>query len=216
MSKVKVKRQSVSLDMTAMCDMAFLLLTFFMLTSKFKEDDALAIDTPSSVSTTVIPDTDMMLIEIDKEGKVIFGVDRQRTRVEMLKLMGDKYKQKFNEDELNLFARITNFGVPIGQMKQYLALDRSKRNKYMPGIPTDSTNNELKDWIYSARRANQNAYSKAMKIAIKGDQDSKSPIIRRVIATLQDQEINKFNFITDLEEQPADAVRRRNTAPTHK
>ena len=212
MSKIKVKRQSVSLDMTAMCDMAFLLLTFFMLTSKFKEDDALAIDTPSSVSEIMIPDTDMMLIEIDKEGKVLFGVDRQKTRVEMLKLMGEKHQQHFTDDELNLFARTTNFGVPIGQMKQYLALDRSKRNKYMPGIPTDSTNNELKDWIYSARRANQNAYSKAMKIAIKGDQDSKSPIIRRVIATLQEQEINKFNFITDLEAIPTDAVRKKNTS----
>ena len=209
MSKVKVKRQSVSLDMTAMCDMAFLLLTFFMLTSKFKEDDALAIDTPSSISEIMIPDTDMMLIEIDKEGKVFFGVDRQNTRVEMLKLMGEKYKINFTPDELGLFSRITNFGLPIAQMKQYLAMGKNQRNKYMPGIPSDSVKNELKDWIYVSRRANQNAYSHPLKIAIKGDQDSKSPTVRRVIATLQDQEINKFNFITDLEEVPKNAVKKK-------
>ena len=35
MPKVKIPRKSTAVDMTAMCDVAFLLLTFFMLTSNF-------------------------------------------------------------------------------------------------------------------------------------------------------------------------------------
>ena len=39
MPKVKVPRKSTNIDMTAMCDVSFLLLTFFMLTTKFKADE---------------------------------------------------------------------------------------------------------------------------------------------------------------------------------
>jgi biopolymer transport protein ExbD len=34
MGKAKVKRASTSIDMTAMCDVSFLLLTFFVLTAR--------------------------------------------------------------------------------------------------------------------------------------------------------------------------------------
>jgi hypothetical protein len=46
-----------------------------------------------------------------------------------------------------------DFGVPISNLKQIIdASDRSKAEQ--PGIPTDSTDNQLKDWIYNARLAN--------------------------------------------------------------
>jgi biopolymer transport protein ExbD len=203
MPQVKVKRKSVSLDMTAMCDVAFLLLTFFMLTTKFKSDEPVVVDTPSSISAIPIPDTDILMISIDKAGKIFFGVDRQRTRIGMLKAMGEKKGVQFTDQETAIFSNTTTFGVPTVQLKQFLDMEKSARNKLaQPGISADSANNELKEWIYAARRANQDAYSKPLKIAIKGDQDSNAPIVRRVIASLQEQEINKFNFITDLEALP--------------
>jgi biopolymer transport protein ExbD len=203
MAKIKVKRRSVSLDMTAMCDVAFLLLTFFMLTTKFKEDEPVTVDTPSSIAEIPIPDTDLMLITLDKEGHIFFSVDRQKTRYEMLRMMGEKYNIQFTNEELGHFALTTMFGVEINQMKQFLSLSKSERLKLkQPGIPADSVKNELKDWIYSARKANQSQYQKPMRIAIKGDQDANAPAVKKIIATLQDQEINKFNFITDLEALP--------------
>jgi hypothetical protein len=38
-----------------------------------------------------------------------------------------------------------------------------------PGIPTDSTDNQLKDWIYNARLANIEVNDKELQVAIKGD-----------------------------------------------
>jgi biopolymer transport protein ExbD len=70
MPKVKIPRKNISLDMTAMCDMAFLLLTFFMLTTKFKPDEPLVVDTPTSISEIKIPESNLMVISIGKEGQV--------------------------------------------------------------------------------------------------------------------------------------------------
>jgi biopolymer transport protein ExbD len=71
MPKVKAKRQSVSLDMTAMCDVAFLLLTFFMLTAKFRPEEAVTIVPPSSISEKPLNAKDGMLtISVSNEGGV--------------------------------------------------------------------------------------------------------------------------------------------------
>ena len=58
--------------MTAMCDVAFLLLSFFILATKFKPPEALSVVTPSSVSTKIAPEKDVVMVTIDKDGKVYF------------------------------------------------------------------------------------------------------------------------------------------------
>ena len=201
MPKVKMNRKSISLDMTAMCDMAFLLLTFFMLSTKFKPDEPVVVDTPSSVSEIKLPDADIMTIAIDKQGQVFFGVDGQFTREAMLQEMGKKYGIAFTPAQIHEFSLMSAFGVPLAQLPQLLSMKNSERTKVkQPGIPVDSATNELRDWIAYARYANTK-----MRIAIRGDQESNYEVAKKVIATLQDQNINKFNLITDLEERPKTA-----------
>src|SRR3954464_4916104 len=113
MPKIKVPRKSISLDMTAMCDMAFLLLTFFMLATKFKAPETVVIDMPSSISETKIPGKDMMLLSISSDGKVFFGLDGHPYRKELLTLMGEKYNLQFTEEEKLRFSLLENFGIPI-------------------------------------------------------------------------------------------------------
>lgn len=54
MGKIKVKRKSTLIDMTAMSDVTVLLLTFFMLTSTFLQKEPTQVVTPPSVSTEKI------------------------------------------------------------------------------------------------------------------------------------------------------------------
>jgi biopolymer transport protein ExbD len=200
MPKVKVARKSVSLDMTAMCDMAFLLLTFFMLTTKFKPEEPVVVDTPSSVSEIKLPDTDVALISIGKDGRVFFGLEEQGTKEKMLEEMEKKYQVTFNENEKHEFKLLPTFGTPIGGLKQILNMSTSERAKVnQPGIPCDSTNNELKDWLIFARAHNQ----RPLKIAIKGDKDANYEVVKRIIATLQEQNANRFNFVTNMEAKPS-------------
>jgi len=88
MPKVKVPRKSTTVDMTAMCDVAFLLLTFFMLTSNFVAKEPIVVAIPASVAEIKIPERDIATVLIDKDGKVFFGLDTQQDRKELLKTLG--------------------------------------------------------------------------------------------------------------------------------
>jgi biopolymer transport protein ExbD len=197
MPAVKVPRKSTAIDMTAMTDVAFLLLTFFMLTTKFKPDEPVTINTPSSISQIILPDRDVIQILISADDKVYFEIDGQFTRIALLEKMGEKYQIEFTEKEKNAFALVGTIGIPVSQLKQYLSLEPDDRKKVVsPGIPCDSTKNELGDWIHQARLSNP-----AFRVAIKGDSEASYPVVKQVIATLQDKKVNKFNFITS-QEQP--------------
>lgn len=203
MPKVKVKRASSSVDMTAMCDVAFLLLTFFILTAQFRAQDAASIETPSSISSIKVPDKDIMTISLDKEGKVYFGIDGQPTRVAMLENIAAAKGITFTDNEKKEFALMSNFGMPIAQLKSFLSLPNEQKSKVkQPGIPTDTTGagptNELKEWVYNSRKANN-----GLRIALKGDNLAKFTNFKNVLATLQAQNINKFNLITGTEAPPA-------------
>ncbi|TAF32116.1 MAG: biopolymer transporter ExbD [Cytophagales bacterium] len=200
MPKVKIARKNISLDMTAMCDMAFLLLTFFMLATKFKPDEVVTVDTPSSISEIPIPDSDILLIQVDKDGRVFFGVDGQHNRPAMLDRVATVYNVQFTEKEKYEFSIIESFGMPLSSLKQYLNTPVEARSKFkQPGIPCDSLQNELKEWVMNARRVNNK-----FKIAIKGDEGADYATMKKVIETLQDQNINRFNLVTSIENRPAD------------
>lgn len=198
MPKVKVKRKGVALDMTAMCDVAFLLLTFFILTTKFKPNEAVVVDTPTSISTTKLPETDIILISVGKDGKVFFGVDGQFTRVDVLERIGKQKGLQFSDKQKVAFSLMDGFGVPLAQLSSFLNMEGPDRAKVeQPGIPVDSVQNELQDWLINTRYANPK-----VRIAIKGDRGADYKVMKRVIATLQDQNINRFNLVTGLEAKP--------------
>jgi len=180
-----------------MCDVGFLLLTFFMLTSTFLQKEPVQVNTPSSISEIKIPETNIMMILIENNGKVFWGVDRQEDRVEILKKMGELYNISFTNEELLKFSVINRSGVPIEALKQYLALnpDYRDRPENNPGIPCDSINNQFKNWVRFGKIVN-----KDLLIAIKADKVTPYPSIKKVMNSLQDIKENKYNLITSLEE----------------
>ena len=195
---IKMKKKAGSTDMTAMCDVAFLLLSFFVMTATAKVPEALPVDTPSSTVQTKLPEADLATITIG-QGKVFFDLKGREVRKKTLELMGQKYGIAFSESDGEKFALMEGFGVPIGSLKQIIDMksaDRSKANQ--PGIPKDSLDNQLKEWIYNARIANIEVADKELQIAIKGDAKEEYQAIRKVMDILQGQKINNFNLVTGL------------------
>lgn len=203
MPKVKVPRKSTVIDMTAMCDVASLLLTFFILTATARQPEPMPVDTPSSTVKIKLPTTDIATVTIG-EGKVFFGVAGQPVRIRTLERMGERYNIQFTPEEKVRFSLMESFGVPISQLKQLIALDGSKRNQpgLQTGIPTDSVGHnpsELREWIYNARYATKELNDKELRISIKGDANQDYPLVKKLIDILQSQEVNKFSLITSLE-----------------
>lgn len=208
MPKLKVKRKGTWIDMTAMTDVAFLLLTFFMLTAKFRTAEPVAVDLPASRSELKLPESNVMVISIDKEGRVFFNVDNQKVRANLLDRMAGLYGISFTENQKNEFILLESFGVPIANLPALLDLDNDARNNArQPGIPVDTTGgvkNELSDWVHQARLADNELRTKGeidspgLRIAVRGDGYAPYPYVQKVINTLQDRKINTFNLITTL------------------
>ena len=138
MPKVKPHRTSPSLDMTPMVDLAFLLVTFFMLTTKFAPEETVVVDTPSSTSEIKLPESSVITLTVDKNKRVFFGVDDDKTKVATLQKVGAKYGVNFSAAQAKAFGNLTNFGVPIGQLGSLLNMDADARKavaKSEPGIP---------------------------------------------------------------------------------
>ena len=198
MAKLKMSKKSTSIDMTAMCDVAFLLLTFFILTATAKVPEVLPVDTPSATVETKLPESDLATLTIGK-GKVFFDLKGRDIRKRTLELMGQKYNVAFSDTDMENFALMESFGIPIQNLKQILDMksaDRTKANQ--PGIPKDSLDNQLADWVQNARIANNEIAQKELQIAIKGDAKEEYPLIRKVMDILQGQKINSFSLVTGL------------------
>jgi biopolymer transport protein ExbD len=199
MAKAKSQKKATAIDMTAMCDVAFLLLTFFILTATAKQQEPLPVDMPNSTVQTQLPTTDLAMLTVG-DGKVFFGVTGREVRVKTLELMGAKYGIAFSPEERQRFSLIDEFGVPMSQLKSLIEKNSTERNKLgtQPGIPKDSTDNQLKEWIYNARIATRDLENKELKVAIKGDAKQEYPQIKKVMDILQDQQINQFNLVTGM------------------
>jgi len=195
MSKIKVARKSTLIDMTAMSDVTVLLLTFFMLTSTFVKKEPVTVKTPGSVSEIKIPDTNILQILIDPKGKVFMSLDKQSDMINTLEAVGKEYNMTFSAEEINAFKVQKTFGVPIKDLRGFLAQKAEEQDRTLAGygIPNDSTDNQFKVWVKNARINNRD-----LRIAIKADEKTPYKVIKNVMNSLQDLNENRYNLITAL------------------
>ena len=212
MAKVKVKKQSTWVDMTAMSDVTVLLLTFFMLTSTFIQNEPVTVTTPSSVSDKKIPETNLLTILVDSNGKLFMSLDNQNDMAATLRAVGEDYGLNFTPEQVGTFQRQLMFGVPIRQMASFLEMPSDRQDEYLKeltsqkvGIPTSDTevrdengkvissDNEFKRWVTHAKKANDK-----LQIAIKADQETNYPVVKMVMENLRDMRENRYLLITSL------------------
>ena len=197
MARVKPKRHNIRVDMTAMTDVSFLLLTFFILTAQFNVPDVETVTTPSSISEKLLPDASLMTVLSTTDGKFYFTpVDNGTERMQLLDKMGEKYGMKFTDKEKVEFTKVQSVGVPMNQLKGYLNLseDDKKAFKSQTGVPLDSTNKQLIDWVQKSLEVNPD-----YKLAVKGDVETKYPKVKALFEGLRDIDSLKFWLITSQE-----------------
>lgn len=201
MGKIKIKKADVWIDMTPMSDVMVLLLTFFMLTSTFVKNEAVKVNAPGSVSEIKVPETEVLQILVDKDGKIFIGLDKPGYMQEML----DGFKGRFSDltlsgkQEAN-FKSLASFGAPMNKMSDVLKHEASDINNLQKdmGIPTDSINggmSEFQCWVDAARNA---SFGDNMKIAIKADAATPYKVVKKMMSELQDMNENRYQLITNL------------------
>lgn len=195
MGRAKIKKKSTFIDMTAMSDVTVLLLTFFMLTSTFVKKEPVQVTTPASVSEIKIPETNVLQILVDPQGKIFMSMDKQSDLKAALEGMGREYGVTFTSEQEKKFMLSSTFGVPMKNMKTYLDLPADRQDGVLKnqGIPCDSVDNQFKAWVRNARAVNAD-----LRIAIKADASTPYAVIKKVMNSLQDLRENRYNLITSL------------------
>ena len=199
MGRAKLPRKSTNIDMTAMCDVAFLLLSFFILTTKFKPSEAIAVETPSSVSSKVAPNKDFVLVTIDKDGKVFLTIDDKQKREAVANSLN---ATKNLGIDVAAFKSASFVGAPLSGLKTFLSLsEENRKGDQLPGIPCkDSTDNELIIWMQVVNEAYAGA---KMDLLLKGDNVAKYPAFKNVLTAFKRNNIQKFQMVTNPENAPA-------------
>lgn len=217
MSKKPSKGGAPALDMTPMVDLAFLLVTFFMLTASFRMAEPVVVDPPSSIGEVDLPDNHIM-VTVDDKGRAFFGISNSTAKMAALREMAAKYKVAFTEEEIVKFSGLPSFGVDIKDLPRYIDAKEDDRKNFQPqrGVPLDTIipNNQLKDWIAIGGKNTVQVYNEAKQKALESNQEfkaekpryaikaaSKTPYIfvKDVVKNFTDLKIYQFNLITSLE-----------------
>ncbi len=181
--------------MTAMSDVTVLLLTFFMLTSTFVKKEPVQVTTPASVSEIKIPETNVLQILVDPEGKIFMSLDKQQDMQAVLESMGEEYGIKFTPEQRRDLCCLLLLECLSEVCRNILIFPEDQRDKILKneGIPCDSVDNQFKSWVRNARTANAD-----LRIAIKADATTPYSVIKNVMNSLQDLRENRYNLITSL------------------
>jgi biopolymer transport protein ExbD len=210
MPHIKIAKKSTDTDMTPFVDIAFLILSFFIMATKFKPAEPIKVETPNSVSSDILKESDAMLITIDKDGKVYLNISSKedlKTPNETGKLdeviagINTSRNLGLSPAQMQNFKKSPIIGAPFNNLKGLLNLaPEAQKNVSQPGIPVlDTLNNELVWWIAETKKAF--AGGKLLYL-IKGDNNSKFPVFEAVVNALRKNEEFKYNLITSQEGAP--------------
>jgi len=175
MSRIKAKRIGFRIDMTPMVDVAFLLLTFFMLTTKFRPPEMVRIDLPSSHSQLKLPESDVLTITVGGDNTFMMGVSSQQSRE---KIFNSVIKVKLQSAGLSSTA----------------VADSLKHFKLADNFRVDQE--ELDKFVVMARFANQK-----LRPVIKADANASFEAVNKVIKVYKNANLLTFNLVTVLEKE---------------
>ena len=204
MPSVKIAKKSTDTDMTPFVDIAFLILSFFIMATKFKPQEPVEITTPGSVLSQQMPTSNAVMILVDSANRVFFTVLSEKDQSiydQLIQSLNSSRGLNLTPAEMTNYKKTYSVGVPFSGLKQLLGIpSEQQKNFNQPGIPVlDSANNELVWWIAESKKA---FAGQRLQFLIKGDAKSKYPTFEAVISALKRNEEFKYNLVTSLEDVP--------------
>ncbi len=183
--------------MTAMADVGFLLLVFFMVFPHFNQKDVVKVALPQAYGPGQCSLNDMPATIFIKGNKIYIDIADPEIKKQAVKNMARIYRVSITDEEQDRFVKMGTFGASMQSLKMYIhqphPLLYATNNQ---GIPiNDGRNNELFNWIKETQAVYQHKYGNNMRIGIAADAAESYSIVKLLIANLQSQNINKFSLI---------------------
>lgn len=223
MPKIQMPKGTPSLDMTPMVDLAFLLVTFFMLTSSFREQEAVVVNSPKASSTEVVMPEKAFIISIAKTGQVYIDVTDQALRPFVFQKAYEEITgaKETPQQLMALTNKVGTYGLPMAKLGDYLETEPSKRADIkMSGIPFDTSlrkdediektelyywakaayNTAVEDWKVRKETNPNIQLDDLMKFCIKADRESEYKLVKKVMDVFLLAEVPHFQIITNFEE----------------
>lgn len=206
MARPKIPRKSTHVDMTAMCDVAFLLLTFFILATKFKPSEAVPVNTPNSVASKIAPEDNVVMITLNEANQAYLSMSETKddldNKREMISYLNTTKNLGLSDAEVEALVSASMIGVPLSQLKQEARMSKDDLNaKNLPGIPIkDSATNELVDWLRAVRETYQG--KREPNLIFKGDSEAKYTAFKNVLDAFKRNDFFKFQMVTNPESVP--------------
>lgn len=214
-------RSNPTLDMTPMVDLAFLLVTFFMLTSSFRTPEPVVVDPPTSTTKTEIP-KQVFMITVDNQGRAFIDLTNPAVKSKVFEKVCNQTGIKVDSLTVKKFAGSGAIGLKISAIPQYLELEANERTKVnQTGVPYDTTGkkSELYWWAYYTRleahadfkareeeaKTRKLPFDKSnyIQFAVKAAADAKYDAVKNVIQVFRDAKVKQFQMITGLEAEPS-------------
>jgi biopolymer transport protein ExbD len=93
-SKKKKRRIGVRIDMTPMVDIAFLLLTFFMLTTTMNKPQAMEINLPPGEAKVDVPSSNLLTLRVSENGSIYWNIGTDKpekvSSIDLKKVLKEK------------------------------------------------------------------------------------------------------------------------------
>ena len=93
-SKKKKRRIGVRIDMTPMVDIAFLLLTFFMLTTTMNKPQAMEINLPPGDAKVDVPSSNLLTLRVSEDGSIYWNIGTDKpekvSSIDLKKVLKEK------------------------------------------------------------------------------------------------------------------------------
>lgn len=182
--KVRAKKQSTHIDMTPMVDLAFLLLTFFMMTTTFGKPKTMEINMPVKPDTpenqTLVNNAVTILLTGDDKIYWYYGELKPETKLELTNYSNDGLRKLFLD-------------------KNKFAVDRIKQ------LRTEATTNNMADSTLKRLEVEAKGAKQALMVLVKADDKAKYKNVVDVLDELNITMVGKY-AIVDLAQQEFDLI----------
>ena len=180
--KKRAKKASTHIDMTPMVDLAFLLLTFFMLTTTFSKPKTLEINMPAKVEDPTkqppVSNVLTLLLKGDEKGKDkiywYYNMLKEDTKFESTTLSADGLRKLLLEK--NVYAREE--------------LEKAERELQAQDLPKDTL-----EARYKRARTKIFSTQKALTVLLKSDDKSKYKTVVDILDELKITDVGRFAIV---------------------